>query len=93
MDIKDIEHLARLSRMYLSDEDKEKLREDITNIVVLVDEVKEVAGDASEGLHVGTPHNIMRDDTDPHESGVYTEKLLDAAPKRKGQYVEVKNIL
>lgn len=93
MDIKDIEHLARLARIDLSDEEKESLRVDITNIVALVDEVQASGVTTHTTPQPGIVHTVMRDDTDPHESGIYTEKLLDSAPKRKGQYVEVKNIL
>lgn len=41
----------------------------------------------------GVGVNVMREDTEPHESGIYTEKLLSAAPQREGQYIKVKKIL
>lgn len=41
----------------------------------------------------GVGVNVMREDGEPHESGLYTEKLLSAAPQREGQYIKVKKIL
>ena len=35
----------------------------------------------------------MREDSNPHEPGVYTEDLLNLAPERAGQYVKVQKIL
>ena len=44
-----------------------------------------------------SPHlqseNVMREDGEPHEGGIYTEKMLSQAPKRKGNFLEVKKIL
>jgi Asp-tRNA(Asn)/Glu-tRNA(Gln) amidotransferase C subunit len=37
--------------------------------------------------------NVMREDGRAHESGKYTEDLLNAAPDREGDYVKVKQIL
>ncbi len=45
------------------------------------------------GLSAVARINVMREDSNPHESGKYTETLLKAAPQREGQYVKVKKIL
>ena len=37
--------------------------------------------------------NVMREDKDPHEAGLYTEKILEQAPAREGDYIKVKKIL
>ena len=37
--------------------------------------------------------NVMREDVNPHESGLYTEKILEQAPTREGNYIKVKKIL
>ena len=38
-------------------------------------------------------HNVMREDENPHESGIYTEILLSAAPARKGNRIAVKQVI
>lgn len=89
----DIEHLAGLARIALSDTEKESLAHDITNILGYVSEIKDITAETAEEKKVGELHNVMREDTDPHEPGFYTEDLLKAAPERHGQYVKVKKIL
>ena len=88
----DIEKLATLARIKISDEEKESLRVDIENILGYV---KSVEGfQASEKINtVGPIHNVMRDDVVTHTTGEYTESLLAVAPARQGNYVKVKKIL
>jgi aspartyl-tRNA(Asn)/glutamyl-tRNA(Gln) amidotransferase subunit C len=93
MDKKEIEHLAQLARIGLTDEEKENLLKDAEEILAFVDTVQEVEVDMRAEERLGTPHNVMRDDGEPHESGIYTEKLLKAAPAREGNYIKVKKIL
>jgi hypothetical protein len=35
----------------------------------------------------------MREDGEPHESGIYTQKILEQAPAREKDYIKVKKIL
>lgn len=89
----DIEHLAKLSRIAVTDIEAESLAESITNILGYISEIDEITADVEEIKEVGALYNIMREDGEPHEAGVYTEALLSAAPTRDGQYVVVKKIL
>lgn len=93
LDKKDIENLAQLARIGLSDEEKEKLLTDAEDILAFVDTVQEVEVDMRAEERIGVPHNVMREDSTPHEAGIYTEALLKATPARDGNYVKVKNIL
>ncbi len=93
MERKDIEHLAKLARIKLTDTEAHALAADITGILGYVSEINEITASASGEKKVGTLHNVMREDGEPHEPGIYTEALLDAAPERDGQYIKVKKIL
>ncbi len=93
MEKKDIEHLATLARIELKDKEAEGLAEDITSIVGCISEINEITAEKSGEKKVGPLHNVMREDGEPHESGIYTEDILSAAPDRKGQYIHVKKIL
>ncbi len=89
----DIEHLAKLARIAVTDSEAEVLAEDITSIIGLVSEIEEITGNVELEKKVGVLFNIMRPDENPHDGGLYTEDLLAAAPSRDGQYVKVKKIL
>ena len=91
--IREIEKLAELSRIALSPEEKEALRKDMDSILDYVDQVKKVSADVRSEKKAGLWHNVLREDENPHESGIFTEDLLSAAPRRERQYVKVKKIL
>jgi len=89
---KDIENLADLARIKLSDGEKESLAKDVDSILAYVDQIKAAPiGDFKPSA--GAVKNVMRDDaiiTTPAED---RERLLDEAPKREGDFVAVKKIL
>lgn len=87
-----IQDLARLARLRLSDEEADHYAHDFDAILGYVDAVKEIAAEDAEPK-VGPVANVLRDDVETHEPGVYTEALLAAAPEREGAYVKVKKIL
>lgn len=89
----DIEKLAKLARIELPETEKESLVKDMDNILAFVDELKTAQVDLDDHMSVGVPHNVLREDANPHESGEYTEALLNNAPAREGNSVKVKNIL
>lgn len=93
--IDEIEKLASLARIKLSEEEKTVLQKDVGAILGFVSQIKDVGAESAErtAVSAGAPMNVMREDGEPHESGIYTERLLSAAPQREGQYVRVKKIL
>jgi len=92
IDTKEIEKLAGLTRIDISEEEKEKLQGEIESILVYVSEIREVSREKT-GLEVGRIYNVMREDGDPHAPEMYTKRLLDEVPQREGGYVKVKKIL
>ena len=88
---KDIEKLALLARIEVSEAEKESLASSIESILGYVGQVTSV----SERAEVGLPplRNVMREDEIRHKEGDFTEALLSNAPARDGNYVEVKKIL
>ncbi len=92
IELKDVEHLAGLARISISDSEKELLRHDLEEILAYVSQVKDVV--ASIGVPVaGELRNVLRADENPHEAGIFTETLLSAAPARDGNRLLVKKIL
>ncbi|MDO8510295.1 MAG: Asp-tRNA(Asn)/Glu-tRNA(Gln) amidotransferase subunit GatC [bacterium] len=89
----EIEALAELARIYLSEEEKATLAKEVEAILAYVEQIQKVK-EVSRGESDFSPlRNVMREDGKPHESGAYTETLLEASPKRHGNYVKVKKIL
>ncbi len=88
----DVKKLANLSRLALSDEEVVRFTRDIDAVLGYVGQITKVAnsGEKSEKPSV---RNVLREDRDPHESGIYTETLLAEAPEREGDSLKVKKIL
>jgi len=89
----DIEHLAKLSRIAVTDTEADELATDITSILGYVSDIEAITGTSAPEKKVGVLFNVMREDENPDEPGMYTEDLLSLAPKRDGQYLKVKKII
>lgn len=87
----DVRALAALSRLKVSDEEAARLEKDISSILTFVEQVQNapVASSGAPSEH----RNIMREDGEPHESGVYTEDILRVAPKVIDNRIVVKQVL
>lgn len=89
---KDIEHLAELARIEVGEGEAKTLARDVEAILKYVEQVRDVSagnGAAEKGGIV----NVFREDANPHESGIFTDVLLTAAPDKKNGYMKVKKIL
>jgi aspartyl-tRNA(Asn)/glutamyl-tRNA(Gln) amidotransferase subunit C len=89
----DIEHLARLSRIGITDVEAEALAKDVTSVLNYVSEIEDITGSTATEKQVGALHSVMRPDGEPTPGDTYTEVLLDAAPERVGRYIQVKKII
>jgi len=92
MELKDIEKLADLARIEMSQEEKTKILGDMDSILGFIGQIQEAKVDITE-REAGDVRNIMREDENPHESGMYTDDILREVPKVRDNYVEVKKIL
>jgi aspartyl-tRNA(Asn)/glutamyl-tRNA(Gln) amidotransferase subunit C len=92
MTIDDVNKLATLSRIDMSDAEKQEFLANMESILKYVDTIKGATVDGVKP-EVGEVRNVMREDTDPHESGIYTDKITAQFPARDGDYLKVKQIL
>ena len=92
MNKSEVQKLATLARVSISDEEAESLSHEFESILNYVGEIKKanISSSLSQDLLI---KNVMREDTDPHESGLYTEAILREMPSAEGQYLKVKKIL
>lgn len=88
--------LANLSRLKLSEDEITRMQKDMGNILAYVDKLKEAKG-VDHGPVMSVNKNVLREDINPLEGGLYTEKLINLAPKHEknkdGLFLKVKKIL
>jgi aspartyl-tRNA(Asn)/glutamyl-tRNA(Gln) amidotransferase subunit C len=92
MNREEVLKLAKLARIEISDAEAEMLSHEFEAILKYVGEIKNSKIENTKITNYPI-RNVLREDTNPHESGIYTEALLSEVPKRKGNHVEVKKIL
>lgn len=93
MEIRDIEKLAKLARIELTDEEKARYLKEIGAILGYVDQIKQVVGEAGEEKKAGDLRNVMRADEVKNSSGENTEAITAEFPARQDNYLKVKKIL
>jgi aspartyl/glutamyl-tRNA(Asn/Gln) amidotransferase C subunit len=92
MEINDIQKLATLSRIEIGEEEQMGLLKELESILVYVDEIQEAVTEEQKS-EAGEHRNIMREDENAHDSGLYTKEILEEAPETQDEYIKVKKIL
>ena len=87
----DIQNLAELARIEISEGEAESLTSEIDSILEYVSKIKEISGSSTNDVPL--LRNVMRDDVVTHEANEYTEDILNLAPSREKNYLKVKKIL
>jgi aspartyl-tRNA(Asn)/glutamyl-tRNA(Gln) amidotransferase subunit C len=92
---KDIDTLATLARLEVSDAEKDALQKEFAAILDYVGEIQKVSSTEilKDKILADKVHNVFREDKDPHLSGEFSEDLLSEAPRRQDNFVKVKRIL
>jgi len=97
-----LEKVAMLSRLSLTDSEKEKFLGEIKDILNFVSHIQDMATtetQSSDGKEYGEQFvnsvnkNIMREDKIENQGGEYTEEILANAPVRVGNFIEVTQVL
>lgn len=91
--VKDLEHLATLARIELTDADKQSLVREFDSILGYVDQLKKVKVDMDAAGRVGAVRNVTRADIAAPVSPDDRELLLAEAPHREGDFIAVKKII
>lgn len=82
----EVEHVARLARLELSEQEKEKLTEQLSGILTYVEKLNELTTSGVEPTaHVLDINNVMRDDQ-PVESLSQEQALANAPDKAAGHF-------
>jgi len=90
----DAQKLAKLARLEIKDDELEKISNEIGSVLEYIDKIKSV--NVPENLsHVKNPTvlNVIREDENSHNKGIYTQKILKEAPETENNQIKVKKIL
>ena len=88
----DIDHLATLARIALSEEEKEAFPKQLDAILTYVSEIGTVTTKEDATPRAGELRNVMRPDSDAREGGEYTDAILSNAPQSEDGYLKVQQI-
>ena len=90
--LKDVEHVARLARLELSDADKERMRRELDGILSYIDKLRALDTEGVEPTSHAVPMtNVMREDV-PRPSFPQADMLANA-PDRSGDFFRVPKII
>ena len=89
----DIEHLSTLSRVEVSEDEKEDLAGQLDSVLAYVGEIAKIATGGDAMPVPGSLRNVLRDDTDQNPGGEYTDAIIKNAPHHEKGYVQVKRIM
>ncbi len=90
--IEDVEKVATLSRLEFSFEEKEKLAEELDQIVAYIERLNELDTKAVEPIwHIIDLKNILREDK--VQNWLEQEQALANAPKKKQSYFSVPKVI
>ncbi len=89
---KDVEHVARLARLRLTEEEKEKFGKQLNRILEYVEKLNELNTENVEStLPVVPLKNVLREDE--IKPSLPVEDVLSNAPDKKGKYFKVPRII
>lgn len=94
----DVKTLATLSRIDMTEAEVESFKQEIGSILNYVAQIQSAQAvqstqtDQHNDAGFPRPHNVFRDDVVENVGGGYTEDLLNAAPARDGNFVQVKHM-
>ena len=90
--LKDVEHVARLARLELGTEDKERMRRELNSILAYIDKLRALDTEGVEPTSHAVPMtNIMREDV--VRPSFPQPDMLANAPDRSGDFFRVPKII
>jgi aspartyl-tRNA(Asn)/glutamyl-tRNA(Gln) amidotransferase subunit C len=88
----DVKKLASLSRIEITPEEEEAFVSEIDSILGYVGQISNLQPSTSS-QELPSVRNVFRSDGKPHETGIFTDEILNQAPAREKNYIKVKKIL
>jgi aspartyl-tRNA(Asn)/glutamyl-tRNA(Gln) amidotransferase subunit C len=91
---KDVEHVARLARLALSEEEKDRYTAQLESILEYIEKLNQLdTKNVPPTTHVLSLFNVWREDqAEPNRLGS-TEDILKNAPEAEGSFFKVKKVI
>ncbi len=90
----DIENLALLARLRLTEVEIVEYEKDLSSIVEYVSKISEITSDEKVvEPQLGKRFNVFRDDVVTNESNQYSEDIIAEMPETEGRFLLVPKIL
>jgi aspartyl-tRNA(Asn)/glutamyl-tRNA(Gln) amidotransferase subunit C len=90
--MKEVEHVARLSRLELSEAEKERMRRELDSILAYIDKLRALDTEGVEPTSHAVPMtNVMREDVS--RPSFPQDEMLANAPERSGEFFRVPKII
>lgn len=92
IDERDVEHVARLARLMLTDAEKSRMREQLARILTYIDKLRELDVEGVEPTSHAVPMvNVMREDE--VRPCCPLDAMMANAPDRAGEFFRVPRII
>lgn len=92
MEKQDIEALAKLARINLTEDEKVSFAQDMGSILAYIDKIREVATE-DKPSQIDQVHNVFREDVVREYDTAQVERIKNQFPDREGDFLKVKSIL
>lgn len=91
MELHDMQHLAKLSRLALSDEEMVRMQSDITSILGYIDQIGKA--DVSDMTATHDAVNQVREDVVTAKDPSIRDRIMDQAPHAQDDFIQVQQII
>ena len=90
--VEEVKHIAKLARIELSDDELEKFRSDLSQVLGYIEVLKTVNTDGVEPLATVTGlENVFREDE--ITASTVRDDIIKSAPESTGRFIKVKKVL
>lgn len=89
----EVKHIAKLSRLDLTDAEIEKMQKDLSEILSYFDLLKSASVPPKRDYGETKKANALRSDEAVPQSREVVEKIIQSAPDKKDDYIKVRTIL
>ncbi len=94
LSVQEVEHIADLARIELSEEEKSKYAGDLSAVLNYIDQLSEVDTSNVSGIpHAATIVNSVREDAAEDCDAETKKKIIESAPLKENGYIKVKAVL
>ncbi|MCD6115320.1 Asp-tRNA(Asn)/Glu-tRNA(Gln) amidotransferase subunit GatC [bacterium] len=90
---KDVLNVAKLARINLSEEEKEKMRKDLTLILDYIAKIRELdLKNVEPTFHTLEIKNKTREDRAREQNTSFSKKLISLAPQKENGYIKIRSV-